>query len=301
MADIALAEWQWDLGGVLMGADSQIPIAEVTGLGWAGVRDNDVDQPGMDGSFAGPDYFATRTVEFDAGIRIPGDPDACRTVLASLQAAAYDPAVRLTGGETMPLRYRPPGGPVKRLYGRLRRLDPELKALIHGWVPVDIAFAATDPTWYGDVEQTTEIPLGWLSGGGFTAPVVAPIYVSSGTTIADRPGWVTNAGDADTWPVIRITGPCSNVTITHAETGHVLALPTLSLASTSDWVELDTRPGRRSVVYANGGNAESTLSAASRLDLFSLPPGQTEIRWTAVDPTNTSRLRVTWRDAYTAL
>lgn len=301
MADIALDEWQWDLAGVVMGPGTPIRFSEVTGCGFPGVRDNDVDQPGADGSFLGPDYYTARTVEFDGGITIAGDPDACRTVFASLQLATTDPAVRLAGGETISLRHRAPGAVTKRLFGRLRRLDPELTQLVFGRVGIDMAFTAGDPLWYGDEEQTTEIPLGWLSGGGFTAPVTAPIYVTSGATVADRPGWVTNSGDTDTWPVIRVTGPCSNVTITHAETGRVLALPTLSLASTSQWVQLDTRPGRRSVVRETGGNAESLLSPASRLDLFSLPPGTTEMRWTATDPTNTSRLRVTWRDAYTAL
>jgi hypothetical protein len=135
---------------------------------------------------------------------------------------------------------------------------------------------------------------------GFTAPVAAPIYVSAASGAADRPGWVVNSGNTPTYPVIRITGPCSNVTVVHAESGRVLQLPTLSLTA-GQWVELDARPGRVSVVDQNGGNAESYLSAASRLDLFTLPPGQSELRWTATDPTNTSRLRLTWRDAYTAL
>lgn len=300
MPDTDLNPWQYDLGGVLLGADTAIPVAEITGLGWPGVRGDDVERPGADGAWPGPDYYTPRTVQIDAGIKVPGDPDACLDLLAQLQDAADDPAVRLVGGETMPLRVRQPGRPTKRVYGRLRRLDPEMENLVHGWVPIDIEFVGTDPLWYGDVEQTTEIPLGWLSGGGFTAPVVAPIHVTSGATAADRPGWVTNAGTAFTWPVLRITGPCANVTITHAESGRTLTLPTLTLAA-GQWVELDTRPGRVTVVRESGGNAETHLSPASRLDEFALPPGTSELRWTATDPTNTSRLRVTWRDAYTAL
>lgn len=301
MPDIELVDWQYDLGGVLMGARTQVNVMETTGLGRPPTRDNDVDIPNGDGVFPGPDYWAARQVQFDAAVKVVADPAACHDLVAALQAAAADPAIRLAGGETMPLRIKRPGRVVKRLNGRLRKVDPEFKQAIYGYVPVDIEFLATDPTFYGDAEQTVEIPLGWLSGGGFIAPVVAPILVTSGATSADRPGWTTNGGDADAWPVIRVTGPCSNVTITQAETGRVLSLPTLVLASTSEWVELDTRPGRVSVVRENGGNAEALLSAASRLDLFSLPPGLTEVRWTATDPTNTSRLRLTWRDAYTAL
>ncbi|MFG2532824.1 hypothetical protein [Streptomyces sp. NPDC048516] len=300
MPDVDLNEGQWDLGGVLMGTGTPIRFKEVTGLGWPGTRDSDVDRPSADGTYPGPDYYTARTIEFDGGITIPGNGPACEALLAQLQAAADDPAIRLVGGATMPLRVRRPGGTTRRANGRLRRCAPEMATAIHGRIELDMAFEATDPTWYGDTEQTLDIPLGWMTGGGFTAPVVAPIFVTSATTTAERPGWVTNAGTRDTWPVLRIQGPCNNVTITHATSGRVLALPTLALTA-GQWVEMDTRPGRLSVVRENGGNAETYLAAASRLDLFSLPPGTSEMRWTAVDPTNTARLTITWRDAYTAL
>ncbi|WP_406425730.1 phage distal tail protein [Streptomyces sp. NBC_00842] len=301
MSPLKLADWQYELGGVLMGADTNIQIIETTGLGRPPSRENDADQPSMDGAFAGPDYYSARQVQFDAAVRIPGNPAACHDVVAALQAAADAPAVRLTGGATMPLRILRPGRPVKRLNGRLRKLDPEYKQVIHGYVPMDIEFTATDPTFYADEQTITEIPLGWLTGGGFAAPVIAPIYVQSGTTAANRPGWATNQGTADAWPVIRITGPVATVTITHAESGRQLSLPTLNLTSSSQWVQIDTRPGYRTVTRENGGNASSLLSAASRIDLFSLPPGQSEMRWTGFDNTNTARMRLTWRDAYTAL
>ncbi|MEU9014240.1 hypothetical protein AB0D12_31625 [Streptomyces sp. NPDC048479] len=301
MPDLAITDGQIDFFGVAIGRGTPVNIRDITGLGRPPVRDNDSDQPSMDGAWPGPDYFAPRQVQIDAAIKIPGDQLACDDLLASLQQAAADTAVRLVGGETLALRYKRPGRPVKRLNGRLRRLDAEMDTAKHGYMPLDIEFLATDPTWYADTETTTEIPLGWLTGGGFAAPVTAPIFVQSGTTAADRPGWATNQGTTDAWPVIRITGPVATVTITHAESGRQLALPTLSLANSSQWVEIDTRPGRRTVVRENGGNASALLSPSSRIDLFSLPPGQSEMRWTGFDGTNTARMRLTWRDAYTAL
>ncbi|MFJ4887778.1 hypothetical protein [Streptomyces sp. NPDC088731] len=301
MPPLELTDWQYELGGVLMGAGTPVQVIETTGLGRPAVRDNDADQPSMDGVFAGPDYYAARQVQIDAAVRIPGNPSACHDVVAALQAAADAPAVRLTGGATMPLRILRPGRPVKRLHGRLRKLDPEYQQVIHGYVPLDIEFIATDPTFYADEQTTTEIPLGWLTGGGFKAPVVAPIYVQSGTTAADRPGWVTNEGTGDAWPVIRITGPVATVTVTHVASGRQLSLPTLNLTSSSQWIQIDTRPGYRTVRRETGGNASTLLSPASRIDLFSLPPGQSEVRWTGFDSTNTARMRLIWRDAYTAL
>ena len=295
-----LEDWQYDIGGVLIGSGTTVNVIDVTGLGRPPVRDSDVDQPSMDGQFAGPDYWAGRQIQFDAAIKIPGNPAACHDMVATLQAATNAAAVRLVGGQGLTLRMKHPGRPIKRLVVRARKLDTELRQVVHGYVPLDLEFLAHDPTFYADEETTTELPLGWLTGGGFAAPVTAPIFVQDGTVAADRPGWVTNEGDADAWPRLRITGPCSNVTITHVASGRALALPTLTLTA-GRWVEIDTRPGYRTVTWDNGGNASTFLSPGSRIDLFTLPPGQSEMRWTAFDATNTARLRVTWRDAYTAL
>jgi hypothetical protein len=254
----------------------------------------------MDGQFAGPDYWAGRQVQFDAAIKIPGNPAACQDMIAALQAVTDAADVRLVGGQGMVLRLKRPGRPVKRLTVRARQLDPEDEDIIHGYVPLDMQFLAHDPTFYADEESTTELPLGWLTGGGFAAPVVAPIYVQDGAVAADRPGWVTNNGSADAWPILRITGPCANVTITNVASGRSLALPTLNLAD-GRWIEIDTRPGYRTVTWDNGGNASTYLSPGSRIDLFAIPPGTSEMRWTAFDSSNSARLNVTWRDAYIAL
>jgi hypothetical protein len=295
-----LSDWQYDVGGVVIGAGTSVDVIETTGLGRPPVRDSDVDQPSMDGQFAGPDYWAGRVIQIDAAVKTPGDPAAAQDVVAALQAVTDAADVRLIGGQGMALRIKRPGRPVKRLTVRARRLDPEDRQIIHGYMPLDLEFLAHDPGFYADEESTTELPLGWLTGGGFAAPVTAPIYVQDGTVAADRPGWVTNNGDADAWPILRVFGPCANVTITHVATGRFLALPTLTVP-TGRWVEIDTRPGYRTATWDNGGNASTYISPASRIDLFSLPPGTSEMRWTAFDNTNSARLRVTWRDAYIAL
>lgn len=300
MPDAELIDGQIDLGGILLGPDTPVNIIDLTGLGRAPVRDGDVDQPSMDGAFAGLDYYASRQVQIDAAIKIPGDREACEEFLAQMIGAYDDQAVRLTGGVGIPLRIKRPGRPVKRLTGRVRRLDPEYGQVKHGYMPLDIEFIAQDPVFYADTETVTEIPLGWLTGGGFAAPVTAPIFVQDGAIAADRPGWAHNLGTGPAWPVIRVTGPCATVTITNVESGRVLSFPTLDLDA-GQWIEIDTRPGYRTVTDQNGGNASSLMSPGSRIDLFALPPGQSEMRWTAFDNTNTARLRLTWRDAYTAL
>lgn len=291
-----LKDFQLEFGGVRLGHGTQVPIAEIEGLARPGVRGEMVEQPGADGAWPTPDWYQARTLRIDCGIKTPGDPAAARQLLADLQEAADDRRVRTVGGAVMPLRIKWPGSPVRVLFGRLTKLDESWEKAAFGWIPLDLEFAAPDPRYYADVEQREELRLGWLSGGGFTAPVQAPIHVTSGNpTGQNRPGWVTNSGSADAHPVLTVYGPCANPVITHVDTGRQIELA-VTLAA-GQWARVDTRPGRLTALRDNGGPVATT----SRLDTFVLPPGRSEIRWTATDPTATARLTVAWRDAYTAL
>lgn len=298
MATITQA-WQIDFAGVLMGPGTPYPISEISGLGTPEVRAQDVELPTEDGSFPGVDYYSSRNVTIEAGIRTPGDPQAAADALAVLDQAAADPAMRKTAGALQTLRLRWPGREnTKRLYGRVRRVEAvSMAQAVFGWIPLSLEFVATDPRWHGEPEQQVTLPLAYTGGAGFKAPVTAPIT----TGVADsteRKGWVTNHGDLPAWPSLKIKGPIVNPRIWITETGRALDL-SLALGNT-DTLQIDTRPGTRWVLR-NGGNAAYALSTASRLDLFQVPPGTSEVRWTGADYTNSTRLTVSWRDAYTAL
>lgn len=293
-----LIDFQHDLGGVLIGAGTPVRINEIEGLGLVESRVHDVEPPTEDGLWLGVDYLGGRTVRIDAGIRAAGNPTAVLDTMAALHAVA-SPDIRLQGGATTTLRLKLPGRPVRVVRGRLRRAAATMAQLVHGWVPLDIEFQAADATYYGDYEQTVTIPISVLEGGGFTAPVVAPILVDGpGDT---RPGRITVDGTAPAWPVLTIHGPTSgtvsNVRILHIETGRVLEFPASIPAG--QWVTIDTRPTWRTVTLSGGGT--TTLTPASRIDQFALPPGDSELRWTATDPTLTASLDVRWTPAFTTL
>ncbi|WP_327356321.1 hypothetical protein [Streptomyces sp. NBC_01304] len=290
-----LSDFQLDFSGVVLGHNTRIPIAEIEGLARPGTRGELVEQPGADGVWAAPDWYEGRTLRIDCGIKTPGDPAAARQILADLEAIADNPRVRTVGGAVMPLRIKWPGSPVRVLLGRLKKLEAKWAEAAHGWIPLDVEFSA-DPRYYADIEERQQLRLGWLSGGGFTAPVQAPVHVTSGNPSGqNRPGWVTNVGNLDAHPVITVHGPCANPVVTHVETGRSVAL-NVTLAA-GQWARIDTRPGRCVVTRENGGSVATT----SNLEAFRLPPGRSEIRWTASDPTATARLSVVWRAAYTAL
>jgi hypothetical protein len=294
---IDLKDWQIDIGGILLGHGTRIPVAAIEGLARPGTRGDVVERPGTDGAWLAPDWYEARTVRIDCAIKTPGDPEAAAGLLAALEQVAENSRVRTVGGAVMPLRIKWPGSPVRVLFGRIRKLEATWEKAAFGWIPLDIEFTAPDPVYGDDVEQQVELRLGWLSGGGFTAPVQAPIIVNgAGATGGQkRPGWVINGGNVDTFPVLTVHGPCANPQITHVETGRTITVPVVLDAG--QWVRIDTRPGQRVITRNNGGAVATTQP----LDAFRLPAGRSEIRWTAADPTLSARLTVAWRDAFTTL
>ncbi|XUM00284.1 phage distal tail protein [Streptomyces venezuelae ATCC 10712] len=295
-----LADWQIDFAGVLIGHDTPVAVSNVEGLGAAELRTQDVLNPVDDGAFPGVDLYAPRTVRIEAGIRTPGDPAAALDKLAEIEAVAANAKVRRTAGALAQLRLRWPGRDTKVLFGRIRRAEAVSTAqAIHGWIPLDLEFTALDPRLHGDSISSITLPLDIShSSGGFRAPLVAPITTGIATP-ETRPGWVINEGNVGAWPSIRITGPVANPRLVHVESGRVLELG-LTLG-VGERIDIETRPGTRWVLRNGTGNAASALSNASRLDLFQIPPGRSEIRWTATDYTNSTRLAVSWRPAWTAL
>lgn len=294
-----LAEWQIEIAGVLIGAGSDIPVSEVEGLGFPELRTQEVENPAGDGAFPGIDLYSARTIRIEAAIRTAGDPSTALDTLGRLHRAADNPAVRTDPGAQTVLRLRWPGRTTRRLYGRLRRVEAASTAkALHGWIPLDIEFAALDPRFHADEPSALTLALSADGLGGFRAPLVAPL--TTGVAIPDeRRGRLHNEGDLPAWPSIRITGPCSNPRIRHVQTGRVLELA-VSLAS-GEYIDVETRPGTRWALRNSTGNLTPALSVASRLDTFTIPPGSSELWWTARNYTGATRLTVTWRAAYAAL
>ncbi|MFE4421317.1 phage distal tail protein [Streptomyces sp. NPDC056817] len=296
----ALGDWQFDVGGMVIGTGTLVPVGEINGVGAPGRRTADVDNPTDDGGFPGVDLFGTRTLSIEAGIRSPADPAKALDLLAQLEEVTGDDKVRKTAGALAVLRAKMPGRPVKRVYGRWRRVEAiSMSQAVYGWIPLTLEFAATDPRWHADDSQALTLPLDISDDSqGFKAPVVAPITTGVSNP-SQRPGWVLNNGNASAWPTVRIDGPVTNPKVWVVETGRYLQLNTT--LAVGEWIEIETRPGTRWVLRNGSGNAAPALTAGSRLDLFQIPPKRSEIRWTATDYTNTCRLTLSWRDAYKAL
>ncbi|WP_330317966.1 hypothetical protein [Streptomyces platensis] len=306
---IELAPWQYEIGGVVLGTGTHIPVGNVEGLGAPATRPQDTDNPTGDGTYPGQDFYGPRTIRMEAGIKTPGDPAAAADLLARLELALDTPDARTRPEGRAVLRGRWPGHHTRRLYGRLRRAEAtSTTTAINGWIPLDIEFAATDPRWYAD--ELSKLTLGLDQTAKHTAgdrtvdeTLCPPACCASDDPdhkpADDRPGWITNHGNVASWPSIRIRGPVSNPRIWNTVTRRVLELG-LSLR-TGEWVEMETRPGTCWALRNGTVNVANDLTPQSRLDQFVIPRGRSEIGWSADDLTGAARLEVTWRSAYTAL
>ncbi|MGW8554041.1 hypothetical protein [Streptomyces tubercidicus] len=302
--EIELAPWQFEVGGVVLGRGTRIPIGNIEGLGSPPTRPQDVDNPGGDGTAVGQDFYGPRTLRMEAGIKTPGDPTAAADLLARLELSLDDPMARTVPEGRAVLRGRWPGHGTRRLYGRLRRVEATSTTnAVHGWIPLDVEFVATDPRWYAD--ELSRLTLGLDQAAKHKASdrtadqaLCAPAGCDRADA-ADRPGWVTNHGNVSTWPSIRVHGPVTNPRIWNTVTGRSLDLD-LTLRA-GEWVEMETRPFTCWALRNGKTNVANDLTPQSRLDLFAIPRGRSEIVWTAEDPTGTARLELSWRSAYTAL
>lgn len=300
---IELAPWQFEFGGVVLGRGTRIPVGDIEGLGSPATRPQDVDNPVGDGTHPGQDFYGPRTIRIEAGIKTPGDPVAAADLLARLELAFDDPTARTHPAGRAVLRGRWPGHRTRRLYGRLRRMEATSTAnAINGWIPLDIEFAGLDPRWYDDELSHLTLGLDQAAKHKHDRTVDQALGEPAGCDRAhpdDRPGWITNHGNVASWPSIRVHGPVTNPRIWNTVTGRVLELR-LSLRA-GEWVEIETRPTTCWALRNGVTNVANDLTPRSRLDLFAIPRGRSEIGWSGDDPTSTARLEVSWRSAYTAL
>ncbi|MGW4073760.1 phage distal tail protein [Streptomyces asiaticus] len=306
-----LAPWQYEIGGVVLGTGSYVPVGNVEGLGAPAPRSQDADNSNSDGTTPGRDFYGPRPLRFEAGIKTPGDPVKAAEILARLERALDASEARTTPDGRHVLRGRWPGHSTRRMYGRLRRMEATSTAnAVHGWIPLDLEFVGLDnPRWYDDEVSKLTLGLDQAARGhsgdrtvdeamGRAAACSRPAD-SRHRPADDRPGWVTNHGDMPTYPSLRVHGPVTAPRIWNVDTRRVLELD-VSLRE-GEWVELETRPGTCWALRNGTVSVANDLEPASRLDLFTLPPGRSEIAWSANDASGTARLEVTWRSAYTTL
>lgn len=159
-----------------------------------------------------------------------------------------------------------------------------------------LAFHASDPYWQDGTETAAIANLNsttytWFPFAGSWA--AQPLILGASDVFAALT--IANAGDVETWPVITVTGPGTDLHLTNSTTGKDLLLSG-AIAAGSVAV-IDTRPGRKTVTI-DGVNAFSRLSPAS--SLWPLEAGSNRVSIGFATATAQSSVRFAWRQRWLA-
>jgi hypothetical protein len=151
-----------------------------------------------------------------------------------------------------------------------------------------LAFRAPAPYW----ENATEYEvLATIDSTAFTWFPFLPLELGASDVFAQTT--ITNGGDVDAWPVVTVTGPGDDLTVTNQTTGLVWRFEAPVPASST--LVVDTRPGRKSV-RLDGNNGFGSLSDNSYL--WPLIPGPNRISIGFGAATPASAVRFAWRDRW---
>jgi hypothetical protein len=292
---------QW--AGLLMGPGTPYQITAEGLTGWEdlpGLSSADVPRPTAHGSWPSARYAQPRTVTATVWV-LPPDAGAPGDALAALLAATApaadgDPERWLTvrlRGETLACRARVSQRtvPVDRGYGR------------YGTTRVVLQWTATDPRRYEPKRITMvgglpepEAGLSWNLDWGRRDPA-DPSWESLDWGVLPSTGdlVVVNEGSAPVQPLITVVGPVVRPRITNAATGAKLAY-NLTLSYGRKLV-IDTSEG--SVLLDGEDDGRSTAMTGSVPEtLFTIPPGETVLRFRADWGTGDAKVSVRLRNAH---
>lgn len=145
---------------------------------------------------------------------------------------------------------------------------------------VMLQFRATEPFWVDATPQSVSFervdPVG-------LSPFPLPMRVGPSSIFNQ---WTqNNPGDVEAWPVWVVTGPASRFVLANETTGQELSF-NLPL-SAGRAIEVDTRPGRKTVTYAGIGVDAYAWKTG---ELWSLVEGDNVLRVEMPDAESTSRV-----------
>lgn len=290
-----LKNGQYELGGLVFGTRSPWLVknnflVQMFDAAEGSITTGDVAYPNEDGTKFGVDFRSGMVLNFDMALWKKGQPAS--DDLSVLQSMWRDKKWRINPNAVTTLRMNR-GGRTRRVYGRPRKFKPSYGAIERGWAPITADFQCSDECFYDDLETIHEVGLANPPTAGLVLPTTAPVRIRQFAAAYTN---ITVSGDYDTWPVFVIKGPVTNPTITYDNLWKIQLIT--SLNHTQE-LSIDTRPWHRLTLRNDGVNLSGVYTADSvvmREMMFS--PGLHDLVYTGVDPTLTSRLTTSWRNAW---
>lgn len=283
-----LRNGQWELNGVVFGEGTNIPAQPVS-IGSADISTKDAIRPRVDGSLAGRDTFAGRSMTFDLGvIGTRRDDD-----LEALENAWRNDATRQTPGAVTALRYMRRNR-VRTVFGRPRRFAVDVGGRKAQFYRATAQFDLMDSMYYSDKENSNTVTIVPPQSGGLIAPLKAPL-----TTVrrSSSPGSIFVDGSLPAWLRIVIHGPIIRPKVDIVGKW-AIEFKDLDLKY-DEWVEINPTPGGGYIRKNGAINLGGALTPDSPyLSKMIVPPGNQEIVLRGTDQTGTSYMQVFWRDTY---
>lgn len=145
-------------------------------------------------------------------------------------------------------------------------LDHNLQAS-YARQPVAFQGIADDPIWYDPDPVQVSYNLGELLGEGF--PLTFP--VSLGTDVLSIISPIVYPGSWKSFPIITISGPGTNISITNNTTVETIDFGANTLDA-GEILTVDCTPGQKTVTHSVDGNVQSWLTSDSDLATFAIVP-----------------------------
>ena len=252
-----LTNWQFSYNGLTFGHATPIKISQVQGLGdLAVVRSGDISRSRDHGENIGLDVYGGRDITLNLEAE-----DSGSGVPATMSTLASATLVGLT--TESPMWFQVPGYPLLCVMCRPRKrtMPWDVGYQIGKLGVVSTQFHATDPRIYGAGQSVTVGLPNPTTGMHF--PVTFPMTFGS---VAPSGVTVTNAGNAETRPIIVITGPVTNPSVQNAS---IAGSPTLSFTNPNqtgytvaagDQLVIDT--DLHSIQYYVGGVSSGSAPAS---------------------------------------
>lgn len=284
---------EFDLDGYRFGDGHPVYLSRVDtpGIAW---RDQDIVNPVGANVFFGRDYADPKPWGLDFTITGTTPAEAAENYFALANAWAAQ-HIRNNPGAEVPLDFNM-HGTARRIYGRPRelKLDDATDLFVLETIKAKATFQPSSAEMVDGVARTKTMTMTPGAAGGFTFPVVFPFTTTRGGT---RQGIITDGGGLT---------PTHDVQVTiHGPVGKALASGpgwefglTKSLAHDRS-ITLDAR--RQTILWDTGASAAGLITAGTRLDDITIPPGPSELTFKGEDQSGTSTLTVTWRPTITTL
>lgn len=260
--------------------------------GSGGTNTADASLPNEDGQKFGQDYYTGMILTFN--INVWQRHQQVYDKIGSLKGVWRRREFRQTSNLVTTLRMCR-GGRTRLVYGRPRNFKESYGEVEQGWSPITADFQCADEHFYSDDLQVRTIGIDNPPVNGLALPTTVPFslqqFQESYTTVRVR-------GDAPTWPMIEIFGPCANPVISYDNKWTIKLLAELNHTQS---ITIDPRPWIRLTLKRGVGiqniSGKYTVDSPT-MKQIRMDPGQHTIVYRATDPSLTSYINVNWRDAY---